>query len=217
MQDHDCDCVKRTAEQGTAEQVSRREGVRDRWLTASAVLDAELPDDVASTLGTFLGVASVDTLGEWVDEVRHQTGGGSIAVDDLCHAAEPTNHRGVVDGETYYFDCFYDAVVLSALTESSVEIHTESPDGTTVEATASGTDDLTVTPANAVFSFGVSESIDPPEARDPTHADVYAAVCPYVRAFPSKAAYENWAATVPAATVATPLAGATELAASLVE
>jgi hypothetical protein len=188
-----------------------------RWLADDHALDAELPEEVGTALGRILGEESVGTLDEWLTEVRRRVGGGSIAVADLCHADEETGHWGEMDGETYHFQCFYDAVVLSALAESPVDIRTESPDGTVIEATATGTTDLTMTPESAVFSFGVAESVDPPADGEPTHADVYAAVCPYVRAFPDVDAYEEWAETVPAVTVAMPLAGATEVAEKLVE
>ena len=189
----------------------------ERWLATDAVLDAELPEDVRAALGRLVGEDSVETLGDWLAEVRDRVGGGAIAVEDLCHADEETGHRAELGGETYHFQCFYDAVILSALAESSVDVRTESPDGTVVEARAAGTGDLTVTPETATFSFGVAESVEPPEDGAPSHADVYAAVCPYVRAFPNAAAYERWAETVPAATVGMPLAGATDVAEKLVE
>jgi hypothetical protein len=156
-------------------------------------------------------------LDDWLAQVRRLTGGGSITVEDLCHADDETGHRGEIDGETYHFRCFYDAVALSGLAETPVDIRTESPDGTVIEAHAIGTTDLTVTPEEAVFSFGVDEAVEAPADREPSVEDVYASVCPYVKAFPDRKAYERWEKTVPAATVAMPLAGATEIASRLVE
>jgi hypothetical protein len=86
-----------------------------------------------------------------------------------------------------------------------------------IEADAAGTDQLQVTPEEAVFSFGVDESVEPPDEDGPSNATVYSAVCPYVRAFPDENAYEEWAASAPAATVALPLSGATDVAEALVE
>jgi hypothetical protein len=193
------------------------EPTADRWLADGSPLSAELPADVGVALGRVLGEEPVETLGDWLAEVRRRVDGGAIAVEDLCHADEETGHWGELDGETYHFQCFYDAVVLSALAETPVDVRTESPDGTVIEARAAGTADLTVTPESAVFSFGVAESVEPPADEGPSHADVYAAVCPYVRAFPDADAYARWAATVPAVTVAMPLAGATDVAEKLVE
>lgn len=188
----------------------------ERWLTGNHVLDATLPDDVAVLLGRLLGNDPVETLGEWVLEVRRHTGGGSIDVEDLCHTDAASPHRGQVAGETYGFRCFYDAVILAALRDEPVDIRTESPSGTLIRATAAGTADLHVTPPTSIFSFGVDESVDPPGPNGPSTGDVYSAICPYVKAFPDSASYANWAETVPAATVALPLSGATDVAEALV-
>lgn len=189
----------------------------DRWIASDSVLDVELPADVRAALGRLVGTDAVETLGDWTTEIRQRTGGGAVGIEDLCRVDEETAHRGELDGETYHFRCFYDAVVLSALAETPVDIRTESPDGTVVEARASGTTDLTVMPETAVFSFGVADSVESPVDGGPSHADIYAAICPYVRPFPDREAYVRWAKTVPAATVALPLEGATEIAAALVE
>ena len=188
-----------------------------RWLTGTPVLEAELPEDVAAPLGRLLGDDPVETLGDWVAEVRRHTGGGSIDAEELCHADADSPHRGEFDGETYGFRCFYDAVILAALVEEPVYVRTESPTGAVIEAAAAGTDDLQVTPEGAVFSFGVDEAVEPPGEDGPSNGDVYSSVCPYVRAFPDATAYEEWAASVPAATVALPLSGATDVAEALVE
>jgi len=185
--------------------------------TDAGALDARLPDDLRTALGRFLGGERVETLGEWVAAVRRETGGGPIAAGDLCHANEKTPHWGVADGERYHFLCFYDAVALAAIDNRPVSIRTESPDGEVVEARAVGTDELTVTPHRAVFSFGVDAGAVADSDEGPTLRDAYEAVCPYVKAFPSRTAYERWAERVDAPTVAAPLAGATELAAALVE
>jgi len=212
MPDPGCNCCNATDGEET-----EIESTTDRWIGESSALDAELPDDVGALLGRVLGGEPAETLNDWLTEVRRRTGGGSIAVADLCHADEETGHRGEMDGETYHFQCFYDAVALSGLAETPVDIRTESPDGAVIEARATGTSDLTVTPEEAVFSFGVDEAAAAPENREAVVEDVYAAVCPYVKAFPNREAYERWAETVPAATVAMPLAGATEIASRLVE
>lgn len=189
----------------------------DDWLADSAVLDAELPPELQTALGRFLGKESVDTVGEWGEEIRRLTGGGSIAVDELCHASEETDHWGTVDGERYYFRCFYDAVILAALEDRPADIHTVSPDGTVVDARAVGSDELSVSPEEAVFSLGIATDAHEQSGGNPTLQDGYAAICPFVKAFPNREAYDQWAAEVPAATVAMPLAGATALATALAD
>ena len=91
-----------------------------------------------------------------------------------------------------------------------------SPGGTVVEAQAVGSDELSVTPEEAVFSLGIGTDAYGESGGNPTLQDGYAAICPYVKAFPDREAYEQWAETVPAATVALPLAGATDVASALV-
>jgi len=201
---------------GCDERARASRDVDERWRPDAGSLDGKLPRDVQAGLGRVLGREPVETLAEWVAEVRDRTGGGSLAVEDLCHTDDRTAHWGRMDGETYHFQCFYDAVILSAMADQPVDIHTESPDGTTIEARAAGTSELRVAPETAVFSVGVGDGVAPPDDGAPTPADIYGAVCPYVRAFPDRDAYERWAETVPAATVAVPLSGATDVAAALV-
>lgn len=189
----------------------------DGWTGAPSPLQEPLPRDLQVALGRLLGEGPIERLDEWIEIARRHTGGGGIDIDDLCHVAEASGHWATVDGDRYDFLCFYDAVILAALVDEPVEIRTESPGGTVIEAIAAGTEELQVTPAGAVFSFGVAESVEPPADGSPSTADVYAAICPYVRAFPNGVAYHRWADRVPAATVGMPLEGATELAARLVE
>lgn len=132
------------------------EQTSDGWLDGDNVLEMQLPADLRSALGRFVGTESVDTLGAFVGEVRRLTGGGSIAVEALCHTGDETDHWGTVDRERYYFRCFYDAVILAALEDRAVDVHTVSPGGTVVEAHAVGSDELSVTPEGAVFSVGIA-------------------------------------------------------------
>lgn len=211
MSEDPCPCCDGTDRLNTENETSTT-----RRITDASALDAELPRELGSALGRFLGTGSVETLREWALEVRTRTGGGSITIDELCLTDGETDHWGRVDGERYGFACFYDAVILAALSDRPVDIRTRSPVGTVIEARAVGTDELTVRPEEAVFSFGIDETVEPPSEDGPTLERGYAAICPYVEAFPTPAAYEEWARDVPAATVAMPLAGATDLAAELV-
>ena len=212
MTDDPCPCCGDTdttpdeAESSTAEMI-----------TDSAPLEAELPGELQSALGRFLGGDPVETLAEWAEEVRQHGGGGSIDVDELCLVDEETEHWGTRGTERYHFACFYDAVILAALSDRPVDIRTRSPTGAVIEARAVGTDALIVSPREAVFSFGIDETVEAPAGDDgPSLERGYAAICPYVSAFSTPAAYEVWARSVPAATVALSLDGATDLAAALV-
>lgn len=217
MGEHSCDCTASPAGQApTTNETATDETPTDaRLLGDGDELDTRLPEDLQAALGAFLDDPPIETLGEWVTAVRRETGGGAIAVDDLCHAETVTDHWGETAEERYHFECFYDAVVLATLTETAVDIRTASPDGDSVEARADGDGGLSVTPSDAVFSFGIDTAAAAESDGDPALADVYQANCPYVKAFPDRDAYVTWAERVPAATVAMPLAGATALAEAL--
>lgn len=187
----------------------------ERWLGGAPVVDQQLPADVQANMAEFLGMESAETLRDWIEEYGRITGGASVDFEDLCHASDETAHWGVMDGETYYFACFYDALLMAEMKGSTTEIRTESPDGTVIEAEASGSGELEVTPAETVVSFGISTEVEPSEA-GPTVAEVYGAVCPFVKAFPDRESYERWADEVPAATVAMPLLEAVDLAGEFV-
>ncbi|WP_436934948.1 organomercurial lyase [Halovenus marina] len=210
MAEQSCQCCGDRAQNATDESTA------DRWTPGGPVLDADLPESVQTAFGRFLGRESVETLSELADEINQHAEQDTISVDELCVSDGQTAHYGVVDGERYDFLCFYDAVILAALRDDPVEIHTESPEGASIEMRAVGTERLAVTPADAVFSFGIAADVDPPSDGKPNLERGYAAICPYVKAFPDRAAYERWAQSVPAATVALELADATDLAAALV-
>ncbi|APW96972.1 alkylmercury lyase [Halobiforma lacisalsi AJ5] len=220
------DCSEPDVDERTATPADGTSAERGRWLPdrPEPALEAPLPDELGTALGRLVGTNPVATLGEWVEECRRLTG-GAIALEELCHADGETAHWGELGGaggERYDFQCVYDAVILAAVADEPVRVHTESPDGTPIEARATG-DEVTATPPSAVVSFGVEADVDRPgggadaSIAEPTLEDVYATVCPYVRAFPDREAYDRWASRVSAATVAMPLAGATDLAEALVE
>lgn len=188
-----------------------------RLLDGGNPLDATLPADLRALLGDLLGEDEFETIDAWVASVRRATGGGAIDVADLCHADGATGHWGERDGERYDFRCFYDAVAMAALDEEWVAVHTESPAGTAIEFGAGPDGELVDVPGGAVLSFGVREDVDPPADGDPAPEDLYGAMCPYVHAFSDEAAYREWAADVPATTVAMPLADAEGIAVALAE
>lgn len=203
-------------EQQNDSTAERKPGSSNRILFGRAPLHEPLPGELATRLGRVLDRDPIPSIATWVDDLRDLTGGGAIAEDDLCHAAEETEHRGRLDGEVYHFQCFYDGVVLAALADGPVDLRTVSPEGEEITATAVGSTDLSVTPSESVFSFGIDAEVSRPTDGPPSHEDIYSAVCPYVRAFPDRSSYLEWQNRVEAETVAMPLAGATDLAAALV-
>lgn len=185
----------------------------DRWLGDADGLDATLPSDVQAALGRFFGTEPVESLEECAARFREYFDGGAT-VEDLCSTDEETGHRATVDGETHHFRCFYDAVILAALEEQPVDIRTVSPDGAVIEARALGGEDLEVEPVDAVFSFGLDPGVV--DGGEPTLEAGYATICPYVKAFPNREAYQEWANSTSAPTVGVPLAGATGFASALI-
>jgi hypothetical protein len=209
-----CDCCG-TTDPSAARPSRSVAATADRWRPEPSVLEAELPEDVQAALGRAVGDERVGTVGAWIATVRHELGGGPIAMTDLCLADDETGHWGRMDGDRYYFRCFYDAVLLSVIADNPVDVRTVSPGGEVIEARAVGSDELSVSPPTAVFSFGAARGVERPADGEPSHDTIYDAVCPYVKAFPDRDAYERWAARVPTATVAAPLAGATAIADAL--
>lgn len=185
----------------------------ERWLGGADVLDAELPTAFRAEMSQFLS-NEVATLGEWVAALR-EANGGAIDAEMLCHAESQTSHRATLNGETYHFQCFYDAVALARLREGAVDIRTESPDGAVVEAHSDG-HEIDPTPDTAVVSFGIERSAAT-AGDEPTIGETYGAICPYVKAFPDREAYASWADGVDAETVAIPLAEGVPVAGRLVD
>lgn len=216
MSDEACDCCSTNGSGTDGASDPESEPPVDRWIGDESVMEEPLPDDVRTAMKRFFGETSITTLEDWVAEIRRQTGDSEpIEREDLCHADGETTHWAELDGTRYDFRCFYDAVVLAELASQPVDIRTTSPSGTKIAARATGDGELTATPSTAVVSFGIAfdESFT---AAEPTLEDAYAAICPAVNAFPTRDAYEQWAAQTPAATVGMPLSAGTEVATGLV-
>lgn len=210
MSGRQSDCCEPTDAQTTEHTTTT-----DRWLDEQPVSDAPLPPDMATIMNRFYRTESVETLDDFVTATRAEAGGGSIAVADLCHVTDKTAHIATTATETYYFRCFYDGIALAYLADEAVEIRTESPSGSVIELRATPDGDVAATPSETVMSFGIATDV--PESTDdaPTVEAVYEAICPYVKAFPSRESYERWAAGVHAATVGLPLTAGMPIAATL--
>jgi hypothetical protein len=235
----------------------------DRWLDERPATEATLPADLARAFGRALGTDPVETLGTFAAELRAATGGGPLAVEDLCRVDRETPHRAVLldDGDevgidgvgddagdddaesdgagdasgaddaggdtgsdggrgadwSHYFRCFFDAVALAHLVGDLVAIRTESPTGDRIDVRATR-DGIGASPESAVLSFGISADVDAPlDGSTPVPAAAYEAICPYVKAFPDRSAYERWAADVDAPTVGLPLAAGGPIVRALVD
>jgi hypothetical protein len=141
--------------------------------------------------------------------------GDGIAVDELCHVDGETPHYAKTADETYYFRCFYDGIALAHLVDEPVEIRTETPTNDSIEMQTAPQNEIDVTPSDAVMSFGVTTDSDVPAGDVPTAQEIYGAVCPYVKAFHTRADYERWSEDVAATTIGIPLEAGVPIAAAL--
>lgn len=191
-----------------------RPGPQSRWLDERPVLDAALPADFTAAATEFYGAGPVETLRDFAEASR-AVAGGSVGVGDLCHVDGESPHRATAGGKTHAFRCFYDGVALARLRSEPVELRTESPSGAVVELDIAADGSVAVTPADAAMSFGIA-----PDAGsltdDPSPTAVFEAACPWVKAFPSRAAYEGWAAATAAPTVGLPITDGAPVAGTLV-
>lgn len=211
MADETCACG------GSDVQLSERgSATEDRWIDERPVTDGALPEDAARLMTRFYSADAVETLGDFVSATREDAGGGAISVEQLCHVDGDSPHVASTPTETYQFRCFYDGVVLSFLAGEPVEIGTKSPAGKVVEVRTTPDGDVEA-PPGSVVSFGIAADVEPTGRDGPDPADVYAAVCPYVKAFRTREAYEAWAAAVDAATVGLPLEAGMSIARGLTE
>ncbi|WP_254822154.1 organomercurial lyase [Haloglomus halophilum] len=216
MSSQTTDCCDQCGTETTNETAGGRAGPApdSRWLTERPVLDAGLPADLTTAATEFYGVGPVETLRDFAEASR-AVAGGSVEVTDLCHVEGDSPHRAVTGEETYSFRCFYDGVALARLQSEPVELRTESPGGAVVELEVAADGSVAVTPEDAAMSFGIAPAAGTLDD-DPSPEAVFEAVCPWVKAFPSREAYEGWAAATAAPTVGLPLAEGTPVAAELV-
>jgi alkylmercury lyase len=145
-----------------------------------------------------------ETLGELVKDMARRA---DLRSEDPL-SQQPTRHEVTVDGEILHTNCFGDALALPfVLRDETFEVRSESPTGGEVRATVTK-DGAEASPPDAVVSFGAIRAGDGP---------VQATACPYINAFPSRAAYERWAEATPqAVTIALPVGDAFALVRDLV-
>lgn len=160
------------------------------------------------------------TLTEWGEAIGDiaDREGIKTGIRALCTTDE-SPHAARFDGITQHFLCVQDAFIVPYVTDDveTVEITTESPtSGDPIEITV--TDDRAETdPPSAVLSVGVAADATAPPAETDTLGAAYGQICPYGNAFRTREEYEQWAGTVDAVTMATPVEDALRLAAAIGE
>lgn len=209
MSNQTCDCCASTPERPETNEMG------GHWLGQGPILDERLPRELARALGDRFGTEPIATLGAFVSFTRRAVS-GPLAVADLCHTTPDTPHYARKGEETYHFVCFLDAVALAHIADEPVEFHTESPAGVEIEGRIAPTGALTTTPPDVVMSFGVVEADRAEEGADAATA-VESAICPYIKAFTGREAYEEWAERVAVPTVGMSLGAGLPLAVALTE
>ena len=183
-----------------------------------------LPDDLRPLVATAYGMDGEPvTLGDWIVGFHRRLRAmdtGPFGFDDLYHLDGGDQHVLRTGEERLAFHCVFDPLLVPFLDggpDPPLTIESRLPDGGATITIEVDRDGVTVTPTDAVMSFGVARSLaDEPDAGfDPARA--YGQICAYGNAFPDRASYEDWAAeTDEAATVVVPLRAAVGLARDLV-
>lgn len=178
--------------------------------TKTGVENRELATDVAEAFRRAGGLdARPKTLGDGFEAVtgRLKEEGVTVTLEDM-YQPEPTRHS-VHAGDTVEFvPCVMDAMIVALrLDTDPVEIHSEPPGGDETVRFQVTEDEITVTPEDAVVSFGLGleESVDPDfDSIDESLNDPNTPIpttCSVINSFPDSAAYERWVAGVTDAAV----------------
>ncbi len=140
------------------------------------------------------------------DLLARACGPAAAACVERLFSDRPSRHAVHLAGTTHYTHCVLDALMLPLLTGTPVTVRSESPlsGAVSLEVTP---DAVTADAPDAVVSFGVARA---------GAGEVRQTVCPFINIFPSRGAYERWAAATPeAVTMALPLAEAFAFASAL--
>lgn len=181
--------------------------------------EIRLPPAVGERLATLYGVDDrMETAADWIavtGSALSDVHGREPTVADLCTSPDGA-HRFVGD-ESESYVCVLDPLAYPFLVDETGTVRSETPvreDEVVFEIDADG---VTVTPADAVVSVGVSDHVDAVD--EVTFETVYRQVCGYIHAFADETEYEEWARDVEAATTPLPaeegVAVAREIAATL--
>lgn len=163
----------------------------------------ELPADVAEAFARMADRADPpETLQEAFAGMDDLLDDGA-RVDDM-YRSEPTRHAVHVGGTVEHVSCVLDAMIVAlARTTHPIMIQSEPPsDGEPVQFRVTD-QEIQVTPASAVSSFGIAHEdiTDPTVFSDPIDEAVPLPSCSVINAFPDSAAYEHWAADISHAVV----------------
>lgn len=173
----------------------------------------DLPPDFAAHLAAVSNLeTSPETMAEYWSMFAEQLAASdkTIEPEDL-YTENPTRHEVHVNDHIHYSPCVLDALgaaVMEAqnpVTVRSVDPVTRTPVTFTVED-----ETVTVTPEDAVITFGIASTLPELESTDESVFDwifqegtpgVTDAFCQYINAFESTDTYQQWAAETDGKTV----------------
>lgn len=178
-----------------------------------------LPSALGDRIAAFFGVEQVATGTDWIDalETGMEPTGETFSLDDLC-TTDASPHVIEIAASEQAYQCVIDPLLVPFVTGDPATVRSVCPvtdEEIVIEVDADG---VRAQPETAFFSLGIAESAVE-RAGDPPHspASTYEAFCPYVNAFASKGAYEEWAATTGAVTARVPLEYGVTLVGALAE
>lgn len=187
----------------------------------SPIEERELPTELGERFVAIGYDRAPRTFGEWLEATSELLEATDVPTgfDAMC-TEERTRHRATFDGKTRHVHCVLDTLLIPFVIDGvgPVVVRSRSPEsGALIELEVSRTA-ISFSPETAIMSFGVASEFDGSIGDGIEPATAYELFCPYVNAFPSREAYERWAAsTDEAVSVGLPMAEGYELARTLAE
>lgn len=172
-------------------------------------LSADFADHLASVGNLEIAPG---TLAEYWSMFADQLEASELTIEpEDLYAEAPTRHEVRVNDRIRYSPCVLDALTAAVL-EAQTPVTVRSVDpvtGTPVTITV-GADAISVTPTDAVVTFGIASSIPALESSDESifswmleaeSPRLTTAFCQYINAFESVATYERWDAETDGKTI----------------
>ena len=156
----------------------------------------EIPPPLSEQFRISLGFdRRPETLADWTEATARLLDDRHVParLEELC-LTETSRHEARVIGETLYFKCFFDMLLVPFVSESASEVQVRSRSlvsDTLVTGTVTP-DEVSIEPDGAVMSFGAATDVVSADYLDVPATLAYRRFCPYIDAFPDESEYERW-------------------------